>query len=104
MGFPRRIALRLARPLHVALRSQKVNLFLELVEPDRCERLLDVGGGTGVAGEFARLYERFENVTVLNLDPGCGTGVRMFTRQRFERTAANCPSPLDRLTGYSQTL
>lgn len=70
MEVLRKMARRLARPLHVALRSQKVKSILELVEPGRCERLLDVGGGIGVAGEFARLYERFENVTVLNLDPG----------------------------------
>ncbi len=70
MEILRKMAGRLARPLHVALRSQKVNLILELVEPGRCERLLDVGGGIGVAGEFARLYERFESVTVLNLDLG----------------------------------
>lgn len=70
MEFPRKMALRLARPLHVALRSQKVDLFLELVGSNRGERLLDVGGGIGVAGEFAHLFQRFENVTVLNLDPG----------------------------------
>lgn len=68
MEFLRRTALRLARPLHVALRSQKVTLFFELVGSNGGARLLDVGGGSGIAGEFARLYEQFENVTVLNLE------------------------------------
>lgn len=69
MEFLRKVALQLVRPIHVALRTQKVNLFLELIGSNRGERLLDVGGGDGVAGEFAHLYGRFENVTVLNLAP-----------------------------------
>jgi hypothetical protein len=32
-------------------------------------RLLDVGGGTGMNGEFVPLYEKFESVTIVNLNP-----------------------------------
>jgi ubiquinone/menaquinone biosynthesis C-methylase UbiE len=56
-------------PIHVALRNQKIDFFFELIGSGRGKRLLDVGGGAGITGEFFRLYERFESVTVLNLEP-----------------------------------
>jgi len=65
----RQIAQQFVMPLHLALRNQKVNFFFGLIGPDRGKRLLDVGGGAGIAGEFLRLYARFENVIVLNLEP-----------------------------------
>lgn len=69
MGLWRQTALRLILPIHVALRNQKVDFFFELTGSSRWKRLLHVGGGGGIAGEFFRLYERFESVTVLNLEP-----------------------------------
>ena len=69
MRLPERIAQRYIVPIHVALRNQKTDFFFELIGPGRGKRLLDVGGGVGIAGEFVRLYERFESVTVLNLEP-----------------------------------
>lgn len=60
--------LTFARPLHVRLRGQKLKLFEELVgKPGAACRLLDVGGGLGIAGEFARLYSSFDDVTVINI-------------------------------------
>ncbi len=60
--------LKFVKPLHQKLRQQKIDLFLDLVgarEPG-C-RLLDVGGGLGINGEFVHLYEQFDDVVMVNL-------------------------------------
>ncbi|MGH9691178.1 MAG: methyltransferase domain-containing protein [Candidatus Acidiferrales bacterium] len=64
----RQWALAVARPVHVRLRSQKVDLFCRHVSGTGLT-LLDVGGGTGIAGEFLRLYSHFSSVVMANLDP-----------------------------------
>src|SRR5579884_1008560 len=59
----------LARPIHHRFRSGKGEQFLGLLNGTRPARLLDVGGGTGISGEFISLYEVFESVTIVNLNP-----------------------------------
>ena len=66
-----------AEPIHHHFTNDKADKFLRLVTAPAAERLLDVGGGTGMNGEFAPLYKKLESVTVVNLDP---------TRQAFEGT------------------
>lgn len=63
----RRTALRCLRPLHGLLRRRRLDLFLQLARVAAGESLLDVGGGPGVGGEFQRLYESFDTVTIANL-------------------------------------
>lgn len=87
----RKVALRLARPLHIALRSQKADLFLHLVGSDKRGSLLDVGGGTGIAGEFVRLYQQFENIFVLNLDPGLPVGSSSLHVTKIQSDGCNLP-------------
>jgi len=61
--------LRWLRPVHRKLRRQKVDLFLRLVGDASAEdTLLDVGGGTGIDGEFLALYLSFSRVVAVNLD------------------------------------
>jgi len=60
---------RSVQPVHHYFRSGKSERFLGLLSTQQPGRLLDVGGGTGMNGEFARLYQRFESVTVANLNP-----------------------------------
>src|ERR1700687_4165124 len=69
MTVLRRLTRRFVVPIHIRFRNQKIDFFFELIGSDRGKKLLDVGGGVGIAGEFIRLYERFESVTVLNLEP-----------------------------------
>src|SRR5437879_4962120 len=58
-----------ARAAHRKLRGQKVDLFLRLVGDASAEdTLLDVGGGTGIDGEFLVLYSKFSKVVIVNLD------------------------------------
>jgi len=59
----------MALPIHHRFRSGKADQFLALLGTEPPGRLLDVGGGTGMSGEFALMYERFESVTIVNLDP-----------------------------------
>ncbi len=59
---------RLAQPIHKHFRGGKSERFLGLLNTQP-GKLLDVGGGTGMNGEFARLYQRFDSVTVVNLNP-----------------------------------
>ncbi|HYW66867.1 MAG TPA: class I SAM-dependent methyltransferase [Candidatus Dormibacteraeota bacterium] len=57
------------KPIHRKFRSQKTELFLKSIgEISPHSRLLDVGGGPGVDGEFLSLYSRFADVMVVNLD------------------------------------
>jgi ubiquinone/menaquinone biosynthesis C-methylase UbiE len=57
------------KPIHRKYRRQKIELFLRLVrERGRGGRLLDVGGGPGVDGEFLELYAAFDEVVVVNLE------------------------------------
>jgi len=71
------------KPIHRKFRRQKIDLFLGLVgESSGRARLLDVGGGAGVSGEFLQLYSSFASVLVVNLtsdtiDPP--SGVRLET-------------------------
>jgi ubiquinone/menaquinone biosynthesis C-methylase UbiE len=62
--------LQFVKPIHRKYRGQKIELFMRLVhEGGRSGRLLDVGGGPGVDGEFLELYATFDEVVVVNLDP-----------------------------------
>jgi ubiquinone/menaquinone biosynthesis C-methylase UbiE len=64
--------LRYVKPIHRKLREQKTDLFLRMVGNGSAPgRLLDVGGGLGIDGEFSRLYRRFKEVVVVNLDAAC---------------------------------
>jgi N-acetylglucosaminyldiphosphoundecaprenol N-acetyl-beta-D-mannosaminyltransferase len=59
--------LDLAKPIHKSLRGRKVDLFLHLVGGNSAgEKLLDVGGGPGIDGEFLQLYANFRAVVVAN--------------------------------------
>jgi hypothetical protein len=58
------------KPIHRKFRAQKMELFLRIAGDSASQfRLLDVGGGPGVDGEFLDLYSRFAEVVVVNLDP-----------------------------------
>ncbi len=58
------------KPVHREFRLQKIDLFLDNIDNvSPTSRLLDVGGGPGVDGEFLSLYSRFTEVVVVNLDP-----------------------------------
>ena len=71
MNFAERIAgkvLNCAKPLHRRFRNQKIELFLALIRASGGGgRLLDIGGGSGIEGEFLHLYKNFAEVTVVNL-------------------------------------
>jgi SAM-dependent methyltransferase len=69
MAWLRAFIRRSARPIHHHLRSGKAEKFLKLLSTTEVGTLLDVGGGTGMNGEFVRLYKKFCSVTVANLDP-----------------------------------
>ena len=58
------------KPIHRYFRAEKVNLFLRTMNgASAARRLLDVGGGPGVDGEFLPLYSHFSEVTVANIEP-----------------------------------
>ncbi|HMD39646.1 MAG TPA: methyltransferase domain-containing protein [Candidatus Acidoferrum sp.] len=61
--------LKLIAPIHHKLRTQKCDLFFDALNPQCGDSLLDVGGGTGIRGEFVRIYRYFAMVEVVNLDP-----------------------------------
>src|SRR6266436_5854265 len=63
----RETLLKLAKPVHRNFRGRKVDLFLRFVGSARVGgKLLDVGGGPGIDGEFLRLYANFGEVVVAN--------------------------------------
>jgi len=64
-----KIILKLIAPIHRKFRTQKCDLFFNRLRPRRGDSLLDVGGGTGIHGEFGRMYRYFSVVQVINLDP-----------------------------------
>jgi ubiquinone/menaquinone biosynthesis C-methylase UbiE len=66
-GGLRRWALKLAKPIHVRLRSQKVEFFRQHLSGMGLT-LLDVGGGAGFDGVFLRLYSQFSRVVIANLE------------------------------------
>jgi ubiquinone/menaquinone biosynthesis C-methylase UbiE len=56
------------RPIHEKFRNEKIALFLDLVNGQaRGGRVLDLGEGPGINGEFLPLYAKFEEVVVMNL-------------------------------------
>ena len=59
----------LLTPVHGRFRAQKLYVFFQELKPRRGETLLDVGGNLGVGGEFEPLYNFFEVVQIVNLDP-----------------------------------
>lgn len=60
--------LHLIQPIHQKFRRQKIAAFLDMVNGNPGSgRLLDVGGGPGISGEFLPLYARFQEVVVVNL-------------------------------------
>jgi ubiquinone/menaquinone biosynthesis C-methylase UbiE len=62
------LLLRSIRPIHEKFRNEKIDSFLRLVDGQaRRGRLLDLGGGPGINGEFLPLYAKFEEVVVVNL-------------------------------------
>ena len=64
------VLLQSIRPIHEKYRNQKIAAFLEIVNGGSpTGRLLDVGGGSGINGEFLPLYARFKEVVVVNLQP-----------------------------------
>jgi ubiquinone/menaquinone biosynthesis C-methylase UbiE len=73
MKLSERVAGRIldfAKPLHQRLRNQKIDLFLAFIgATGGGGRLLDIGGGPGIDGEFLHLYKNFDEVTVVNLAP-----------------------------------
>ena len=69
---------KLALPLHRRVRQQKVELFFQNMRPTSWESLLDVGGASGMDGEFGRLYDFFANITTLNIEPVAARGVKKF--------------------------
>lgn len=58
-----------AKSVHRYLRLKKVRLFFTLAGEASLGSLLDIGGGSGIAGEFLTLYEAFDRVVIVNLDP-----------------------------------
>jgi len=66
-GALRRLALQLAKPIHVRLRSQKVKHFRQHLSHTGLT-LLDVGGSAGIDGEFLRLYSQFSKVVIADLE------------------------------------
>jgi ubiquinone/menaquinone biosynthesis C-methylase UbiE len=60
------IVRRSAEPIHHRFRSDKARRFISLLGSRPTGRLLDVGGGMGMNGEFISLYQRFDEVTVAN--------------------------------------
>jgi SAM-dependent methyltransferase len=68
-GTLRAWVIRAGRPIHKRLRREKLELFLALTAYAERNKLLDVGGGTGIDSEFVPLYQTFREVTVVNLDP-----------------------------------
>src|SRR5215470_14519514 len=57
------------KPIHRKYRAQEIDLFLRIAGNLGSQtRLLDVGGGPGVDGEFLDLYSHVGDVLVVNLD------------------------------------
>jgi SAM-dependent methyltransferase len=77
MEFLRNKLLNRLKPIHRRMRDQKIDLFLRFAGdlPMR-GRLLDVGGGTGIDGEFLRLYNSFADVVIVNLDTSAFEGLK----------------------------
>jgi len=72
---------RLAMPVHRNLRQAKVSMFFGKLEPTPTDTLLDIGGTVGMAGEFSPIYDFFQDVTTLNLEPPpAGTGRARFVQ------------------------
>ena len=56
-------------PAHHLLRKEKVDLFFDVLQPRHTDSFLDLGGGTGIDGEFSSIYTFFAEVTTLNILP-----------------------------------
>ena len=54
-------------PIHRKFREDKCKIFFSTLDPSPYDSLLDVGGNTGILGEFERLYRFFHSVQVVNL-------------------------------------
>ena len=55
-------------PIHRIFRAEKCEIFFSALDPSPHDSLLDVGGNTGIQGEFERLYRFFKDVRVVNPD------------------------------------
>jgi ubiquinone/menaquinone biosynthesis C-methylase UbiE len=71
---------KLALPLHRRVRRRKLDMFFESLRPSPSDSLLDVGGATGMQGEFAGLYTFFDRITTLNLAPEAASGTKHFVQ------------------------
>jgi len=63
----RRWAVRVVKPIHVRLRTEKVRSLCRHLSGNGLT-LLDVGGSPGIDGEFLPLYSRFSKVVIVNLE------------------------------------
>lgn len=57
------------KPVHRAFRETKIRMFIEKIRPVSSDTLLDIGGSTGITGEFLGLYSYFNKIVILNLRP-----------------------------------
>ena len=68
MTTVRKKILKLTQPIHHKLRDAKLDIFFSLLLGQTQDTLLDVGGHSGINGEFLRLYKRFASVTLVNVE------------------------------------
>jgi ubiquinone/menaquinone biosynthesis C-methylase UbiE len=81
VGLVREQLLHRVKRIHRRMRDQKIDLFFSLVgNALNRTRLLDVGGGIGIDGEFLRLYDSFAEIVIVNLHRsalGTASGARI---------------------------
>jgi hypothetical protein len=57
---------KLIAPIHHKFRSRRCGLFFDAIKPRHGDSLLDVGGATGILGEFGRIYRHCTVVQILS--------------------------------------